>query len=331
MSRLDTRYPIENVALELIDADLAANSRDEIGDIAGLTLSVQAAKGNRTPGGLRKKKNGRYTVVWGFRRHAACLEAEGVDEFLAEVFPEKLNKGESLLLNGQENMAREPLNPMEEANLIVNLRKAGYSDEDIQENLGVSSTLITQRVALTETPEAVQIALGAGKITVAQARALAPLPDGLTERYVDVAASLPVEKLKVLVEKEVAKVKAAENPEPPETEEPEPETEETPEPEEDEGETEAAQCVSLFSDVVAKILGGDDEEAIKAASSSIFEVGTLEFDTLPGEDQTMLLGILESLVEKLDCKGAADEYDIEPTDGDDPEPEIEADPLEENL
>ncbi len=201
---------IEHIAVEDIRADAKFNARRNIGDIEDLVASIGSI-GMQQPMGAQRVKGG-FRLVYGFRRLEAAKEV-GFDTVPCVVYPTSKKIRDLMLLNLQENVVRQSLNPMDEAVGVERLLKKGFDETEVKDALGWSQTLLTQRLGLLEMTEQVQEGLRDDRITVSQARAITQLPDDRHERFVDVASALTTQRLKELVDRELEKINRAQNPE----------------------------------------------------------------------------------------------------------------------
>ena len=118
---------------------------------------------------LRKEKIG-YELVAGERRWRAAREA-GLKKVPAIV--KKLTDQENMLVAIIENMQREDLNPVEEAEGISQMIKAyGLTQEQVSKSLGKSRPYITNALRILALPKEALDKLVTGEITSGHARAL---------------------------------------------------------------------------------------------------------------------------------------------------------------
>lgn len=106
--------------------------------------------------------------------------------------------------NLQENIAREALHPIDEAKRIQELLDLMEGDKDkLAPAIGVSKTLITQRIALLHMSDALIEALREDEITIAQARVISQLPDEMHQQFINRASMMLVNQLKDQVKREM--------------------------------------------------------------------------------------------------------------------------------
>lgn len=143
-------------------------------DLKELVASIKQ-NGVLQPVLLRKADDGRYELVYGHRRFEAAKRA-GLKEIPA-VF-RRLSDREVLEIAIIENIQREDLNPVEEANAYYKLNvEFNLTQEEIAERVGKARTTITNKMRLLSLPEEVKEALSENKITEGHARALLGFED----------------------------------------------------------------------------------------------------------------------------------------------------------
>ena len=123
---------------------------------------------------LRKSKTG-YELVAGERRWRAAREA-GLKKIPGIV--KELTDQENMLIAIIENMQREDLNPVEEAEGINQMIKAyGLTQEQVSKSLGKSRPYITNALRILALPKEALESLSRGEITSGHARALLSIQD----------------------------------------------------------------------------------------------------------------------------------------------------------
>lgn len=118
---------------------------------------------------VRKKKNG-YEIVAGERRWRAALKAD-----LAKVpcLVRELSEEQNMLIAIIENMQREDLNPIEEAEgLNRMIEHFGMTQEQVSKNVGKSRPYITNSLRLLKLPEYIKEEMTEGRISAAHGRTL---------------------------------------------------------------------------------------------------------------------------------------------------------------
>ena len=148
-----------------------------------------------------QRKESSYELVAGERRWRASRLA-GLKKVpcLIREFDEKQN----LIVTIIENMQREDLDPIEEANgLQQMIHKFGFTQEQVSESLGKSRAYIANSVRLLKLPEDVQKKVSEGKISAAHGRTLLSLEDSRKQRML--AERIEKEELSVRTVEEIVK------------------------------------------------------------------------------------------------------------------------------
>ncbi|QAT44022.1 ParB/RepB/Spo0J family partition protein [Aminipila luticellarii] len=123
---------------------------------------------------LRKSEIG-YEIVAGERRWRAARKAnlKKVPCILKE-----LTEEENMVISIIENMQREDLNPIEEAEALQQMiERFGLSQEQVSKNVGKSRPYITNALRLLKLPFEVRAYVQEGKLTNGHARAIAGIED----------------------------------------------------------------------------------------------------------------------------------------------------------
>lgn len=123
---------------------------------------------------VRKRKVG-YEIVAGERRWRAARRAE-----LKQVpcLVREFTDEENMLIAIIENMQREDLNPIEEAEgLHQMIRTYGLTQEEVSKSVSKSRPYITNALRLLKLPKEIQQLVTDGKLTTGHARALIPIED----------------------------------------------------------------------------------------------------------------------------------------------------------
>lgn len=122
---------------------------------------------------VKPSEKDRYTIIAGERRWRAA-RAAGLNKIPAIV--KDIDEKEMLELALIENLQREDLNPIEEAEGIHSLiDNYGLTQEQVAKRLGKSRPSITNALRLLRLPKQVRNLLEEGKITTGHARALLAL------------------------------------------------------------------------------------------------------------------------------------------------------------
>lgn len=124
---------------------------------------------------VRPLTDGSYQLVAGERRWRASRMA-GLTE--VPVIVKDLTDSQVAEIALVENLQRENLNPLEEANGYKELgEKFGYTQEQISEVVGKSRSAVANSLRLLALPESVAELVSDGKISMGHARALLSLED----------------------------------------------------------------------------------------------------------------------------------------------------------
>jgi ParB family chromosome partitioning protein len=127
----------------------------------------------------RKDKDSGYVLIAGERRLQASIHA-GLKT--VPVIIRQTTDQERLVLALIENVQREDLNPLEEANAYQQLSEEfGLSHEEISTHVGKSRVAVTNTLRLLKLPKVVQTALVEEQITEGHARALLMLETPLSQ------------------------------------------------------------------------------------------------------------------------------------------------------
>jgi ParB family chromosome partitioning protein len=162
------RVPIEQISPSPYQP---RRSFDE-GKIEELAASIRN-QGIIQPLVVRRKED-RYELIAGERRWRAAMKA-GLKEVPAVV--REASDHEALQLALVENLQREDLNPIEEANGYRRLQdEFHWSQEEMAEKVGKSRPAIANALRLLALPNEVQQEVTRGNLPAGQARALLGLP-----------------------------------------------------------------------------------------------------------------------------------------------------------
>ena len=167
--------PLEDDDLRRIPVDLVDRNprqpRSQFDDatLQGLADSVKA-RGVLQPILVRPLPSGRYELIAGERRWRAAQLA-ALEEIPALV--RDRDDAEALEVALIENMAREDLNPVEEARACAALvEELGLTREDVGRRVGRSRVAVTNLVRLLDLPDEVLALIERGDLTEGHGRAL---------------------------------------------------------------------------------------------------------------------------------------------------------------
>jgi ParB family chromosome partitioning protein len=177
----EERHPeLRAVPVDLIAPNPRQPRRDfDEASLVALADSLRE-RGVLQPVLLRPVPGGRYELIAGERRWRAAQLA-GFDQVPAMVRPH--DDVESLELALIENMAREDLNPVEEARACALLvEELGLTREDVGRRVGRSRVAVSNLLRLLELPDEVLDLLMEGALSEGHGRALLMAPDHADRR-----------------------------------------------------------------------------------------------------------------------------------------------------
>ncbi|MCA6107473.1 ParB/RepB/Spo0J family partition protein [Bradyrhizobium cenepequi] len=149
---------------------------------------------------LVKGAQDRYEIIAGERRWRASQLA-GLHE--VPIVPVEVNDSDALEITIIENVQREDLNPMEEAQGYHALAdEFKRSQEDIAKIVGKSRSHVANMMRLTKLPAEVQAFIASGGLSAGHARALIGVPDPLGAAKRIVAEGLNVRQAEALAHDE---------------------------------------------------------------------------------------------------------------------------------
>jgi ParB family chromosome partitioning protein len=166
---------LRHVPVELIVPNPHQPRRDfDESSLLALAESLRE-RGVLQPVLVRPVAGGTYELIAGERRWRAAQLAD-FDTVPAVVRPQ--DDAESLELALIENMAREDLNPVEEARACALLvEELGLTREDVGRRVGRSRVAVSNLLRLLDLPDEVLELLAAGHLTEGHGRALLTAPD----------------------------------------------------------------------------------------------------------------------------------------------------------
>jgi ParB family chromosome partitioning protein len=178
LPKVDNRE-VERVALEYLQVSPYQPRKTMDSEaLAELTRSI-ANKGVLQPllvRPLEEDADGqmRYEIVAGERRFRAATQA-GLST--VPVVSRQLDDQETLEIAIIENLQRENLNALEEAQAFKQLMDFGMNQEEVANSVGKSRSAIANSLRLLRLPEDAQQALAQGKISAGHARAILAKPE----------------------------------------------------------------------------------------------------------------------------------------------------------
>src|SRR4051812_27967931 len=164
------RARLQNVAVELVSPNPHQPRRRFDGDaLDALAVSLRE-RGLLQPVLVRPRPGGRYELVAGERRWRAAQRAR-LERIPALV--QERDDAESLEAALVENMAREDLNPVEEARAVAALvEELELTREDVGRRIGRSRVAVSNLLRLLDLPDDVLELLQDGRLTEGHGRAL---------------------------------------------------------------------------------------------------------------------------------------------------------------
>lgn len=163
---------VRSIELSTIAVDHIVNCRKDL-NVDDLMESIQET-GLQTPLGVCALVGGGYGLVYGFRRYEAMVNL-GLESAPCRVVS-GLTNADLYIMNLQENVSRQNLNPIEEAEAIQRIIDSGRTIESFRKALGWSKTLVTQRIGLLSLSDFIREALRADLISVRQAKVVDEAP-----------------------------------------------------------------------------------------------------------------------------------------------------------
>ena len=143
---------------------------------------------------LVKRSNGKYELIAGERRLRAA-QLIGLYEIPAVVM-NQVTDSESFQLALIENIQREDLTPLEEAEAYRRILESGAMTKDeLASKIGKDRSTIVNSLRLLTLPDEIKDMLNEGKISGGHARALLAVPD--KKKQLEIARSIMQSKLSV--------------------------------------------------------------------------------------------------------------------------------------
>lgn len=186
---------------------------DEV-ELQALADSI-AQHGLLQPLAVRNMGNGYYQIIAGERRWRACRLA-GLSEVPVTVVDADDRTVMELAL--VENLQREDLNPVEEAEgYRVLLEEYGLTQEQAAQQVGKSRSAVANALRLLTLSDEVRALVENGELTAGHARALLTLPNGRLQKAAAqkiLALRLSVRQAEAMCKRMAAEEKPKEEPEP---------------------------------------------------------------------------------------------------------------------
>ncbi|HPR50653.1 MAG TPA: ParB/RepB/Spo0J family partition protein [Deltaproteobacteria bacterium] len=127
-----------------------------------------------------RKINSKYEIIAGERRYHACKRA-GIKKIPSIV--KEISDEEAFKISLIENLQREDLNPMEEAEAYHTLKKQfNLTHQEIADAVAKDRSTVTNALRLVNLPEEIKSALRDGTITTGHARAILMVESILEKR-----------------------------------------------------------------------------------------------------------------------------------------------------
>jgi len=175
-------YSVKNLPLAVIvpDPDQPRRDFDET-KLRELAESIKQ-QGLLQPILVRPLEDGQFQIVHGERRYRACKRL-GLNTIKAEI--RKLDDKQVLEIQLVENLQREDLNPIEEAETFKRLiDKFGYTHEQIAKKIGKSREYVSNKLRLLDLPNDLQRGIRRGNLSEGHGRTLVSLGDPTIQRMV---------------------------------------------------------------------------------------------------------------------------------------------------
>ncbi len=189
---------IQPVSLELLEpGPFQPRGRIDTASLEELAASVRA-RGILQPLLARPhpEEPGRYQIIAGERRWRAALAA-GLHE--VPVLVRALANAEAMAASLIENLQRQDLNPIEEAEGYFRLmREFGTTQDNLAQTVGKSRSHIANTLRLLNLPAAVQAEVRSGALSAGHARALLSHPEPEKAALAVIARGLNVRQTEAL-------------------------------------------------------------------------------------------------------------------------------------
>lgn len=183
-----------------------AQPRKAFGDDKLAELSESIKKNGVLSPLLVRRNNSKFEIIAGERRFRAAILA-GIEKIPSII--RDVSDGDSFRLSIIENIQREDLNPMEEAEAYYTLNKHYHqTHHDIAEVVSKDRSTVSNSLRLNSLPEVVKESLRGGEITTGHARAilmLAGFPEQISLHKDVISKKLSVRETERLAAKNIRK------------------------------------------------------------------------------------------------------------------------------
>lgn len=159
-----------NIKVKDLKIDKNTRSPSKQG-IKELTKSVQE-HGILEPLIVREDKDGMHLIA-GYRRLEAA-KAAGLKDVPIVVLKAK-DENHAVIIQATENLQREDMTPLEEANTIKGLVESGMKQGDVANMIGKSKAYVSQRLKLLDVESSVRDAVDSGALPASSVRDLSKL------------------------------------------------------------------------------------------------------------------------------------------------------------
>ncbi len=165
----------EELSIQEIDVDLIIQNPDQPRKNFNQEKLDELIKSIEANGILQpivvRRKGEKYELVFGERRYRAALQLGYVK--IPVIIKENIDDKKGLLMALIENIQRDDLNPLEEANSYDELLKTyNMTQEELSKIIGKSRVAVANTLRLIKLPDAVKKLVTQGKITEGHARAI---------------------------------------------------------------------------------------------------------------------------------------------------------------
>ncbi len=166
----ETKDSLNRLPLDLIQRGRYQPRREFDPDALRELADSIAAQGVIQPVVVRPVENDRYELIAGERRWRAAQQA-GLDEI--PVVIKEVTEEAAMAMGLIENIQREDLNPLEEANALNRLlHEFGLTHQEVAKAVGKSRTTVTNLLRLLELNEEVKQLVETRRLEMGHARAL---------------------------------------------------------------------------------------------------------------------------------------------------------------